>query len=228
MVKYYAVRKGHKTGIFTTWGQVEPLVKGFPGAQHKSFPNLELARSYLDSEGSIVPELSSSASSPDVSHAQCEDSQYDVVIYTDGSSDQVRAGYGVVFTKNNRVITTFKGPLPLDIYPAQTNNQSELYAILIALKELKKHKQILIKSDSNYSIKSLTEWCHGWIRNGWKTSKGMDVLNKELIMDILHELDSRNLDEKSIKFEHVRAHCGIEFNELADELANEGRLEHNE
>jgi len=155
-------------------------------------------------------------------------SQYDVVIYTDGSSNQVRAGYGVVFTQNDQMVSTFKGPIPLDIYPTQTNNQSELYAILIAMKESRGYNKILIKSDSDYSIKSLTEWFHGWIKNSWKTSKGTDVLNKELIMTILAEINWGHPNERSITFEHINAHCGIKFNELADRLANEGRLEHSE
>ncbi len=239
MAKYYAVRKGRETGVFTSWGQVEPLVKGFPGAQHKSFSDLKSAQSYLGSDGVITSKVSSSASSPNVSRSlDCErpgflgqsssasHTPYDVVIYTDGSSNQARAGYGVVFTKDNQIISTFKGPLSLDIYPTQTNNQSELYAILIGLKESKEYNKILIKSDSNYSIKSLTEWYHGWVKNCWKSSKGTDVLNKELIMEILDEIYSNNPNKRQIVFEHVRAHCGIEFNELADKLANEGRSEH--
>jgi len=31
------VRKGRKTGIVSTWAEVQKLVNGFPGAQHKSF-----------------------------------------------------------------------------------------------------------------------------------------------------------------------------------------------
>ena len=35
--KYYVVWKGRKTGIFTTWAECEKQVKGFVGAQYKSF-----------------------------------------------------------------------------------------------------------------------------------------------------------------------------------------------
>lgn len=35
--KFYVVWKGRRTGIFDTWAQAEPQVKGFQGADHKSF-----------------------------------------------------------------------------------------------------------------------------------------------------------------------------------------------
>jgi len=41
--KYYVIWVGQKPGIYTTWAEAEKLVKGFPNAQFKSFPNLTLA-----------------------------------------------------------------------------------------------------------------------------------------------------------------------------------------
>ena len=35
--KYYAVKKGIKTGIFMTWDECRQYVEGFLGAQYKSF-----------------------------------------------------------------------------------------------------------------------------------------------------------------------------------------------
>ena len=39
--KFYAVRKGRKTGIFTTWDECRAQVHGFPCAEYKSFPTME-------------------------------------------------------------------------------------------------------------------------------------------------------------------------------------------
>ena len=36
-MKFYAVRKGIKTGIFTDWNEVDLIVKNFSGAEYKSF-----------------------------------------------------------------------------------------------------------------------------------------------------------------------------------------------
>ena len=35
--KYYAVLKGRKTGIFTSWADCEEQISGFSGALYKSF-----------------------------------------------------------------------------------------------------------------------------------------------------------------------------------------------
>ena len=43
MPKFYAVRVGRKTGIFDSWTFVEKQVKGYPGAQFKSFTSKEEA-----------------------------------------------------------------------------------------------------------------------------------------------------------------------------------------
>lgn len=36
-MKYYAVKNGRKTGIYTSWEDTEKLVKGYPDAKYKSF-----------------------------------------------------------------------------------------------------------------------------------------------------------------------------------------------
>ena len=46
-MKYYAVAKGRKTGIYTTWGDCESQVKGFSGAVYKSFPTEIEAKRFM-------------------------------------------------------------------------------------------------------------------------------------------------------------------------------------
>ena len=45
--KVYAVRKGRKTGLFTSWESCEASVSGFPGAQYKGFSTKEEAGVWL-------------------------------------------------------------------------------------------------------------------------------------------------------------------------------------
>ena len=42
-VKYYAVRKGIKTGIYNDWKTCKAMGTGFSGAQYKSFTTLQEA-----------------------------------------------------------------------------------------------------------------------------------------------------------------------------------------
>jgi hypothetical protein len=49
--KFYAVRKGYTTGIFMDWASCERAVKGFAGAEFKSFLNQQQAQDYLAKAG---------------------------------------------------------------------------------------------------------------------------------------------------------------------------------
>ena len=48
--KFYAVKKGRKNGIFEDWPSCESQVKGFPGAEYKSFKNISDAQEYLNKD----------------------------------------------------------------------------------------------------------------------------------------------------------------------------------
>ncbi|MEM0354030.1 MAG: ribonuclease H family protein [Thermoplasmata archaeon] len=87
-----------------------------------------------------------------------------------------------------------------------TNQKAELYAILTALRYINKmlglkNYQIHIKTDSQYSIDSVTKWIYMWIKNGWKTISGKPVANREFI-ELIHKYYKRY----DISFEHVESH----------------------
>lgn len=46
-MKYYAVKNGRKTGIFTEWESCREQVEGFSGAEYKSFAERTAAEAYL-------------------------------------------------------------------------------------------------------------------------------------------------------------------------------------
>jgi viroplasmin and RNaseH domain-containing protein len=53
--KFYAVRKGHSTGIFTDWPTCQQATAGFRGAEFKSFPTRQEAEAYLRGGSSAGP-----------------------------------------------------------------------------------------------------------------------------------------------------------------------------
>lgn len=69
-----------------------------------------------------------------------------------------------------------------------TNNQMELYAVIEALRVLKKNQrnfEVEIFSDSAYVVNCFLEsWIDTWEKNGWKTKKREDVANKEFWMTL--------------------------------------------
>lgn len=59
-----------------------------------------------------------------------------------------------------------------------TANQSELRVLIMALKRLTKKCSLTIYTESSYVAAGL-ESLPQWQKNGWKTSRGTDVANKE-------------------------------------------------
>ena len=89
----------------------------------------------------------------------------------------------------------------------------ELQAAIEALKFLGPHEDITMVTDSEYMIKGITMWIHGWKKRGWITAAKKPVLNQ----DLWEELDE--LNNKDIKWEYTRGHAGNKDNERCDQIA---------
>jgi ribonuclease HI len=93
----------------------------------------------------------------------------------------------------------------------------ELSAAIEALKALRKPCHVVLHTDSEYVRRGITEWLDKWKQNGWRTAARKPVKNCDLWKDLdsvaaIHDIDWR----------WVKGHAGIEGNERADALANEG------
>lgn len=90
----------------------------------------------------------------------------------------------------------------------QSNNRAELSGIQLAVQILENRGELdcdlVIYSDSDYSIKCLTIWLSGWMRRNWQTADGKEVQHQDLIKDITSRLSKF----KSHRFVHVKAHTG--------------------
>src|SRR5262250_1846492 len=60
--------------------------------------------------------------------------------------------------------------------PATTNNRMELTAAIKALAALREPCDVEIVTDSEYLKNGITQWIHGWKRNGWRTSTRKPVM----------------------------------------------------
>jgi len=81
---------------------------------------------------------------------------------------------------------------------------------------------LIIRTDSQYSRKALTEWSFKWRQNGWRTSGGNPVINKELIDYTLTLLEARQRSGQPVQLEYVKGHSGDKGNDGADALAVAG------
>ncbi len=95
-----------------------------------------------------------------------------------------------------------------------TNNRAELTAVLMGLRALVAPRSVTIRTDSQYTMNSLTIWREGWMERGWRTSQGEPVKNRELI-----EAVSDEMAKHTIRIVWVRGHATDEDNLRCDEMA---------
>ena len=214
-MKFYAVAKGRKTGIFTAWPDAERQVRGFAGARYKSFKTRKEAEQFLENpvygpqkkSGKTSRSTAKAGRSAPTPEAYPEDT---IVIYTDGGAigNPGPGGYGVVTGDGQE----FSGGFNLT-----TNNRMELTALIVALDAFQgESRPIVLHSDSRYVLNGITKgWAAGWKKRGWKKSDGSPALNPDLwarLLDLLPGLD--------IRFKWVKGHAGDPMNEACDHLAN--------
>ncbi|XP_010706240.1 ribonuclease H1 [Meleagris gallopavo] len=140
------------------------------------------------------------------------------VVYTDGccsgnGRNRARAGIGVYWGPDHPLNISERLP------GRQTNQRAEIHAACKAIEQAKSQniKKLIIYTDSKFTINGITSWVENWKTNGWKTSSGGSVINKE---------DFQKLDSLSkgieIQWMHIPGHAGFQGNEEADRLAREG------
>jgi ribonuclease HI len=95
-----------------------------------------------------------------------------------------------------------------------TNNRMELMAVISAIEALKRPCRIKVTTDSTYIVKGMTEWMHGWLKNGWRNSQKKEVLNRDLWERLL-----RAVDGHEVEWSWIKGHSGHAENERCDELA---------
>jgi ribonuclease HI len=98
-----------------------------------------------------------------------------------------------------------------------TNNRMELTAVIQALAAVKRPSRLVIHTDSQYVKLGITEWMGQWVKRGWKTADRKPVKNVDL-WQRLAELAALH----RIEWRWVPGHAGVEGNEQADALANQG------
>jgi ribonuclease HI len=151
-------------------------------------------------------------------------------IYTDGSclnngKSFARGGIGIYFPNSEHPNLSITYPTKGLLIPP-TSQRCELLAVnysLIIHWLCFRNKECIIHTDSEYTIKALTNYCNVWIKNGWKKTNGEDVKNQDLLKP-MHVLFAKN---GNVKFHFVKAHSGLLDkhslnNNIADAFARKG------
>lgn len=98
--KIYAVRKGHKTGLFYTWDECKKAVYGYSGAEYKGFLTKEEAEAFLNIGAAKTTTNKNSSTTTSVDSTALTTSTTDrLVVYVDGSFDVSiqKYSFGVLF-----------------------------------------------------------------------------------------------------------------------------------
>ena len=135
-----------------------------------------------------------------------------VNIFTDGgcSGNPGPGGWAYVVLSDGKMISYSSGG-----EEQTTNNRMELTAVIHAIEDasLLGVSSISISTDSQYVKNGITTWIVNWKRNGWRTASKDPVKNKEL-WERLDELNSKG----NIRWNWVKGHAGIKYNEMCDSL----------
>ena len=142
----------------------------------------------------------------------------DLYAYTDGacSGNPGPGGWGVLLLAREAGAVV-KERMLQGGEAMTTNNRMELLAAISALETLARPSEIIIVTDSAYVKNGVTEWIHGWKRNGWRTAGRDPVKNA----DLWQRLDAAQARHK-VEWRWIKGHAGHEENERADALARAG------
>ena len=146
-----------------------------------------------------------------------------IKVFTDGACSNngkvtAKAGLGVYFSEDDPRNTSKR------IIGKQTNNTAELSAVIevfsILKDEIQSNQEIIIYSDSMYTIRWCGEYGRKCESNGFKSNKPIPNL------ELGKELYLLCKAWPNVKLEHIRAHTGLTDelslgNEGADRMANE-------
>ncbi|HHT98248.1 MAG TPA: RNase H [Clostridiales bacterium] len=199
---YYAVKNGHKIGIFESWVDCSKQVHGFKGAIYKGFPNLKEAEAYLEGQESKV---SHGYESEEEIMADIKDGE--MIAYVDGSNrgDGSAFAWGIVTFSNELGKQTINGMSTNPNQIKYRNIAGELFASVKATKYAMDNKMTKITIYHDYS--GIRHWALGEWKTKNKLSQDYEAFFKSA--------------KRYIEFEFVKVegHTGDKFNEEADVLA---------
>lgn len=137
-----------------------------------------------------------------------------ITLYTDGGckGNPGPAGWGAVLVdEDGKMLREACGFIGV-----ATNQVAELRAAIEGLSLVPIGAHVELVSDSQYVLKSLSEWRAGWERRGWFNSSNEPVKNEEIMRQYFAAADLRKVTVRWVK-----GHSGNHFNERCDVLANQ-------
>ena len=198
--KIYAVRKGHKTGLFYTWDECKKAVYGYSGAEYKGFLTKEEAEAFLNIGAAKTTTNKNSSTTTSVDSTALTTSTSDrLVVYVDGSFDVSIQKYSfgcVILLEDGRIIER-----------SGNGEEPELLAIRNVAGEM---------HGAMYAV----QWA---FENGY--SSVVIHYDYEGIEKKYAAFMKRMQEKIEVIFQKVKAHSGDFYNERVDKLAKKALVE---
>lgn len=200
-MKFYGVRRGRTTGVFTSWDACRKQVIKFPCAEYKSFPTKEEASAYVSGTANILADTTTISS----------DSA--IAIWVDGScfpqrDGALRVGWGLLVKKDGEEVYRAKGnDIPVEALKHR-NVAGEILGILKSLEWCQ--VQGISKVALHYDYQGLESWATG----AWKAKLPFTQFYAQTV----------KASGIGIHWVKVKAHSGNPENEIVDQLAKEGAM----
>jgi ribonuclease HI len=210
MKRFFAVRKGYTTGIFTNYETARQAILGYPGAEHRGFNVRIEAEEWLGLPGSkdtfdvieYLPEELSVDSDKDT-----------LIAYVDGAyckeitTEAYGAGIVLIHPNNYKETFSLIGHEAVEMH----NTAGELCSAMYAMKKAKDNGYKKLKL--HYDYVGIKNWLDGSWRTKNKYTKKYYNYYKEYIEPFIE-----------IEFFKVKSHSKDHYNDEADFLAKRALL----
>lgn len=226
--KCYAVAKGRKTGVFSTWAECEAQVKGFEGPVFKGFLSVEEAEEWLAKSGKNAYSTGAKQKKEEVIDVENFDPETyfkedhldtnvlppvmpENYAFVDGSynanhNGKAVYGYGGIVHVDGKD-TYISGNGCEEEYVVSRQIPGEIFGSIRAIEKAielgAKHLVVF------YDYNGIGHWATSGKR--WKAEK---PIAKEYVR--LYDALSQKI---KVNFYHVKAHTGIQGNEQVDDMA---------
>lgn len=214
--KYYAVKKGKITGVFTSWEECRDSVEGYSGAEYKGFALRREAEAYLGLTDSGNDKKTAKRSAEKGSGSAAKDEipeERTLLAYVDGSYDDSlkKYAFGCVFILPDGKVYTEYGNGDNEQSLQHRNVTGEMLGAMYAV------KTAMFNNYSRLEIRYDYQGIEKWVTGEWRS-------RTELTQKYAHAMREWG---KSIelRFFKVAAHSNVYYNELADKMAKTGLTE---
>lgn len=210
--KIYAVRKGHKTGLFATWVECQKAVSGYSGAEFRGFTEKEEALAFLNMEtaGNVSGDKEKEAA------GIVEVPENMVIAYVDGSFEKNIGRYAfgcVILTPDGQEIRkSGSGSDPAGV--AIRNVAGEMLGSMTAVNWAIENKYPAVEIRYDY------EGVEKWVTGVWRAKTPLTSKYAAHMQEAGKKV--------GISFCKIAAHTGNHYNEEADQLAKSALLKMDE